>query len=275
MKRLKLGNCRHGQDVQFHHHTWGAIAGAVISTVGGAVSTNQAKKHAGKVAQYDNPNLTDVQKQALDANLSNQSSIESLISRGNKFQADQALALQNQTMPGFSDLSKSLTSRAQTLADNPYSVPKEVQDNIARIAAEKGISAGTRGQFNDFSLLRDFGVNELNYGANAINQAQSLTGLLATIAPKVNPMSPLSFYVTPSQALSNTTNNAAQNQAIAQGGINAQNAASAAGNADLWGSLGKIAGLYGSSIGKNGQQPDGDPSVTDMGTDTVGALKFK
>ncbi len=271
---MKLGNFRHGQDCQFHRHTWGAIAGAAISVVGGAVNANQAKKHAGKVAQYDNPDITDVQKQAIDANSANQSGIESLISRGNSFSADQALSLQEKTMPGFSDLSKTLTSRAQTLAAHPYDVPKEVQDNLSRIAAEKGISAGTRGQFNDFSLLRDLGVNELQYGQTAINQAQSLTGLLATVAPKVNPMSPLSFYVTPAQALSNTTNNAAQNQAIAQGGINAQNAASAAANADIWGSLGKIAGLYGSSLGKNGQQSQ-DPSVVDMGEDTVGALKFK
>ncbi len=251
---MKLGNFRHGQDCAFHHHTWGAIAGAAVSVVGGAISSNQAKKRAGNVAQFANPNITDVQKEAIDANSSNQSGIENLISRGNAFQADQALSLQEKTMPGFGDLTKTLTSRAQTLAAHPYDVPQEVQDNLSRIAAEKGISAGTRGQFNDFSLLRDLGVNELQYGQTAINQAQSLTGLLATVAPKVNPMSPLSFYVTPAQSLSNTTNNAAQNQAIAQGGINAQNAASAAGNADLWGSLGKIAGLYGASVGKNGQQ---------------------
>ncbi len=275
MKRLKLGNCRHGADIQFHRHAWGAIAGAAISVVGGAVNANQAKKHAGKVAQFDNPNLTDVQKDAVSANFANESGIEALIARGNSFAADQALSVTNTTMPGYSDLAKSLTARAKTLADNPYDVPKEVEANLSRIAAEKGISAGTRGQFNDFSLLRDFGVNQLQYGQSAINQAQSLTGMLATIAPKVNPMSPLSFYVTPAQALSNTTNNAAQNQAIAQGSINAQNAASAAGNADLWGSLSKIAGLYGSSIGKNGQQPNGTPEVVDMGEDTVGALKFK
>jgi hypothetical protein len=261
---MKLGNFRHGQDCQFHHHTWGAIAGAAISVVGGAVNANQAKKGAGKVAQYANPDITDVQKQALDANLSNSGSIENLISQGNKFAGQQATSLQEQVMPGYTNLTKTLTSRAQTLAAHPYDVPQEVQDNLSRIAAEKGISAGTRGQFNDFSLLRDLGVNELQYGQQQISQAQSLTGVLAAIAPKVNPMSPLSFYVTPSQSLSNTTNNAAQNQAIAQGGINAQNAASAAGNADLWGSLGKIAGLYGSSI-TNGQQPsyNSDPGKVD------------
>lgn len=227
--------------------SWGAIAGAVIGVVGGAVNNNQAKKNAGKVAQFDAPSVAGTQQDAVNANLLNSDSIEQLISRGNAFNVDQATSIQNKLMPGYQDLSKSLTSRAQTLADHPYDVPKEVQDNIARIAAEKGISAGTRGQFNDFSLLRDLGVNELNYGQANLQSAQSITGLLATIAPKVNPMSPLSFYVTPTTALANATNNNTQAQAIAQGAINAQNAAANAGNADILGSLTKIAGLYAGS----------------------------
>lgn len=230
--------------------TWGYIAGAAISVVGGAINNNQAKKAAGHVAQYDAPTVAGTQTDALQANLGNEKSIEQLIAQGNSFNASQALSLQNQTMPGYQDLAKSLTNRAKTLADHPYDVPQEVQDNIARIASERGISAGTRGQFNDFSLLRDFGVNELQYGQTAISQAQSLTGTLAAIAPKVNPMSPLSFYVTPTTALANATNNNTQAQAIAQGAINAQNAAAAAGNADLFGSLSKIAGLYAGSTSK-------------------------
>lgn len=232
--------------------SWGAIAAAAIGVVGGAVNANKAKQNAGKVAQYDAPSIAGTQTEAINANAGNETSIENLISRGNAFNASQAVSLQNQTMPGYSNLAKSLSSRAQTLADHPYDVPQEVQDNISRIAAEKGISAGTRGQFNDFSLLRDFGVNELQYGAQNISSAQQLTATLAAIAPKVNPMSPLSFYVTPTTALANMTNNSTQAQAIAQGGINAQNAATNSGNADLFGSLSKIAGLYASSKGGGG-----------------------
>lgn len=260
MKRLKLGNFRHGQDVQFHHHTWGYIAGAAISVVGGAINNNKAKQNAGKVAPYQNVDLGQVQAGAVQGNIDNSSSIEQLVSRANSFNANQAVSLQNTTMPGYSDLAKSLSGRAQTLADHPYDVPKEVQDNIARIAAERGISAGTRGQFNDFSLLRDFGVNQLQYGASNLNQAQSLTGLLATIAPKVNPASPLAFYVTPAQAVSSVTNNNTQNQAIAQGAINAQNAATNAGNADTLAALSKIAGLYAGS-----KTSSGSPTVTGPG----------
>lgn len=158
-------------------------------------------------------------------------------------------------MPGYTDLAKSLTSRAKTLADHPYDVPQEVQDNLSRIAAEKGISAGTRGQFNDFSLLRDLGVNQLQYGQTSINQAQSLTQVLSNIAPKVNPMSPLSFYITPAQQAAITGGNNTARQAVTQGQFNADTAAQNAGNADLWGSLAGYA-MQGLNA-KNGQQaPD-------------------
>lgn len=251
--------------------TWGAIASAAVSVVGGAISSNQAKKGAGNVAQYQPPSVAGTQTEAINANAGNETGIENLISRGNAFSAQQALSLQNTTMPGYSALAKSLSSRAQTLADHPYDVPQEVQDNIGRIAAEKGISAGTRGQFNDFSLLRDFGVSELQYGAQNISSAQQLTATLAAIAPKVNPMSPLSFYVTPTTALANATNNNTQAQAIAQGAVNAQNAASNAGNADIFGSLSKIAGLYAGSQTKSPTTnsisvggSDTSPSSTDL-----------
>lgn len=239
--------------------SWVAIGAAAVTVVGGAINANQAKKGAAKVATYQPVDYTSVQSDAIAGNLSNSSGIEALLSRGNAFNADQALSIQNQTMPGYSALAKSLTSRAQGLADNPYDVPKEVEDNLARLAAERGISAGTRGQFNDFSLLRDFGVNQLQYGRENLNQAQSITGLLATIAPKVNPMSPMSFYVTPAQREATVTNNNAQSQAIAQGAINAQNAATNAGNANMLASLTQIAGMYAGS--KSGStSTNADPS---------------
>lgn len=232
--------------------SWVNIGVAAVSVVGGAINANQAKKKAGNVAQYENVDYTAVQRDAIRGNIDNESSIEQLIARGNSFNADQAIALQEKTIPGYGALAKSLTGRAQDLADHPYDVPKEVEDNLARIAAERGISAGTRGQFNDFSLLRDFGVNQLQYGQANLNQAKNLTGLLANIAPKVNPISPMSFYVTPAQREATIANNNAQNQAIAQGAINAQNAASNAGNADILAGIARIGGMYAASRGGGG-----------------------
>lgn len=237
---MKLGNFRHGADVQFHRHTWAAIAGAAVSVAGSILT----KPKAPAAVSYQPVNLGDTAKGAIDSNISNESSIEGLVSRGNQFNEKQALSLQEQSMPGYTQLSKSLSGQAQKLADNPYAVPADVQQNLSRIAAEKGISAGTRGQFNDFSLLRDLGVNELQYGQQNLSTAQGLTATLAAIAPKVNPMSPLSFYVTPAQAVGVTTNNNTQQQAIGQGAANANAAATNAGNADLWGSVTKLAGSF-------------------------------
>lgn len=219
---------------------WWAIGGAVVTGVGSYLSKPKAAKQIGETPL----DLQAEQSKAVAGNLSNAGSIEALVSRGNAFNADQAVALSEKAMPGFGELQQSLTSRAQGLADNPYDVPEEVQKNLERIAAEKGISAGTRGQFNDFSLIRDLGVNQLEYGRANLSQAQQITGLLSSIAPKVNPMSPLSFYVTPGAQANVTAGNNASQQATAQSQQNANTAASNAANADLWGSLTKIAGIY-------------------------------
>lgn len=229
-------------ELAMRRHTWGAIGGAAISVVGGAIASKKAKKKAGAVEQYESVDLQQEQRDALEGNAASQDSIESLLSRSNLFQQGQALSLTEMAMPGYGSLSKTLTDRATTLAENPYDVPKEVEDNLARIASERGISAGTRGQFNDFSLLRDLGVNQLQYGRENLSEAKSITSLLSTIAPRVNPMSPLSFYITPQQNAANTTDNRQTDQSIRQSGANAR---AAADNADgsTWGNL--IAGATG------------------------------
>lgn len=224
------------RDENFRRYTWGAIGAAAVTVVGGAISANQAKKKAGASVPYENVDLQQQQKDAIEGNLNSQSSIEALLGRSNDFQQGQALSLAEKAMPGYTKLASSLTNTATTLAEHPYDVPKEVQDNLERIAAERGISAGTRGQFNDFSLLRDFGVNQLEYGRANLSQASQITNLLSSIAPKVNPMSPLSFYVTPQQNAANTTENNQTNQSIAASKANADAAASNANNA-TWANL--------------------------------------
>ncbi len=224
------------RDEHFRRFTWGAIAGAAVSVVGGAISANQNKKSAPATAGYTPVDLQQQQQDALQGNIGSQDSIEQLLTRSNNFQQSQASSLAEKAMPGYTNLSKGLTNTATSLLDNPYDVPKDVQDNLARIAAERGISAGTRGQFNDFSLLRDLGVNSLQYGQSRINQAGQLASLVSSIAPKVNPMSPLAFYVTPQQNAANTTTNNQTQQEISQGRNNANAAATNSNNA-TWAQL--------------------------------------
>ncbi len=221
------------------------VAGSVVvSSVGGAILGKQkAPKAAAPV------DLNAQAQQAISGNISNEGNIESLVSRANSFSQDQNIALMEKAMPGYGALSKSLTATAQSELQDPYSLPKDVQDNISRLAAERGISAGTKGEFNDFSLLRDFGINSLQYGQQRINQAQGITGLLASIAPKVNPLSPMSFYVTPGQE----AQVAAGNQGAQQANLNAQAGASNYNNANLWSSIVRGVGtIAGASAGKTG-----------------------
>ena len=222
---------------------WGAVAAAAVAVGGSAVASNQArKKAAGAAVPYENVNLQQQQFDAITGNLGAQSTIEDLLTRANTFQQGQANSLAEQAMPGYGALSQSLTARAQSMADNPYDVPPEVTKNIERLAAERGISTGVRGQANDFSLLRDFGVNSLQYGQANLQGAQSITGLLASIAPKVNPMSPLAFYVSPQESAAAATNNNRTNQELAQGAANDRARVATQSSNDLWANLSKLAG---------------------------------
>jgi len=228
------------------HYSWVAVGSAAVA-VGG-----QLLKPKAKAAQLAAPiDLNAEAKKSIAGNIANEGDIESLISRANTFNQDQNIALMEKAMPGYGELSKSLTKTAQDQLADPYGVPKDVEANIARLAAERGISAGTKGEFNDFSLLRDFGVNSLQYGQSRIQSAQGITGLLASIAPKVNPLSPMSFYVTPAQQ----AQVAAGNQSNQQASNNATAAANNFNNGQTWDSIIKSAGsLYGAATadGKGG-----------------------
>lgn len=213
--------------------SWAMVAGAAVSV--GSQLLKPKQKSPEMAPAID---LNDEAKKAIAGNLSNQDSIEALLARANTFNADQNISLMEQAMPGYGALSKSLTETAQSQLDNPYGLPKDVEQNLQRLAAERGISAGTKGEFNDFSLMRDFGINSLQYGQSRIQSAQGITGLLASISPKVNPLSPMSFYVTPTQ----TADVAAGNRSAQQSKNNADTAATNQNRTDTWAGLTKAAG---------------------------------
>ena len=196
-----------------------AVGAVVVGAVGSMVAANQKKVPA--AVQYQPVDVGKSASDAINANLANQDKINQLSSSTNTFNQTEANRMMEIALPGWTKLQSTMTSTAEGLLTNPYDVPADVQTNLERIAAEKGISAGTRGQFNDFSLLRDLGVNELQYGQSRISQASSITSMLASLAPKVNPMSPLSMYVTPAQAIDQQQYTNTMDQAINQGHANA------------------------------------------------------
>lgn len=222
--------------------TWGYVAVGVGTAVGGYLSKPKAPK-AAELKQVD-PQAE--QKKALQGNLASQGDIEQLLSRANTFTQDQANSLMERAVPGYAKIAQKFMSQADGMLTDPYSVPKDVTDNLTRLAAERGINTGVRGQAGDFSLARDFGINSLQYGQARLSQAQSILQTIAGLAPRVNPMSPMSFYITPAQQMTNTTQNNT-GQFNAQQSQNNANAAASNANASMWGNL--VAGATGQVVG--------------------------
>lgn len=225
---------------------WVQFIPAAISLASGLLN----KKKAPATAPYEEVNLADEQDKAIDANLAQQPDIEKLLGQANRFTQTQANELMEQAAPGYSAFSKRIMDAGNEALDNQYDLPPEVIENLTRISAERGISRGTRGQFNQYSGLRDLGVNMLDYGNSQFNRALQALTTVTGIAPRVSPISPLSFYVTPAMSVQNQTNNNTQQQGINQGGANAGAGASNWNSANLWDSIAQAAGsIFGGAGG--------------------------
>jgi|SRR5580692_1322186 hypothetical protein len=227
--------------------TWVAVGVAAVG-VAGSVASNAAGKQSAP-GQAAPVNAQDQQTLAIQGNQAALPAAEQLTSDTNEFNQSQAVSLMNQAMPGYSQLASTLTGQAQSLAANPYSLPAGVQQKLQQQAAEMGVSTGRTGQAGQFSVLQDLGINELQYGQAQLGEASSLTGLLASIAPKVNPMSPISMMISPAQQLQVATGN----QSAQQAALNATTAASnanATANAGMWGNItgSIIGGISGASM---------------------------
>ena len=236
--------------------TWIAVGVAAVG-VAGSVASNMAGKQSAP-GQAPLVNAQNEQTSAIQGNISSLGAAEQLSSSTNQFNETQAMQMMNSAMPGYSQLASTLTQQAQGLAANPYSVPADVQANLQRQAAEMGVSTGRQGQAGQFSLLRDLGVNELQYGQAQLGEASSLTSMLANIAPKTNPMSPISMMISPAQQLQV----ASGNQQATQSALNAQAGAAnanATANAGMWGNI--TGSIIGGMSGMGGfSMPSSTPS---------------
>ena len=238
-----------------------AIIPAVIAagaTVYGSIQQKNAAKKAAAGAAYQAPiDWQEEQRKALEGNLATLPKSEKLSAATNTFNQSESNRLMEQALPGWSKLQASMTSTAQNLMTNPYELDQDTQDYLQKKAAEMGVSSGARGGFEKFNLLKDFGVTSMQYGTQRINQAQSLFSTLASTAPRVNPMSPISMFVTPQQIASATQQENISNQQVAQSANNLQTQATMNQNQAIWGSVGSVAGsvdwskMFGSSPTSN------------------------
>ena len=238
-----------------------AIIPAVVAagaTVYGSIQQKNAAKKAAAGAAYQAPiDWQEEQRKALEGNLATLPKSEKLSAATNTFNQSESNRLMEQALPGWSKLQASMTSTAQNLMTNPYELDHDTQDYLQKKAAEMGVSSGARGGFEKFNLLKDFGVTSMQYGTQRINQAQSLFSTLASTAPRVNPMSPISMFVTPQQIASATQQENISNQQVAQSANNLQTQATMNQNQAIWGSVGSVAGsvdwskMFGSSPTSN------------------------
>src|ERR1043166_1627111 len=177
-----------------------AAAAAVVAAGASAYGTYEQGQAAKSAASHVAApiSMSQVTQDSALGNISAEPDIEALIRTSNSFNQQQNLSLLNKAIPGYSQIQQNLAKQAASYSANPYQLPAGVADNLNRLAAERGIHTGVKGQAQDYSLLRDFGVNLLNYGQQNINNTQSILSTLAGLG-KVNPLSPLSFYGTPGQ----------------------------------------------------------------------------
>lgn len=157
--------------------------------------------NAGTVYQMDTPQMasysaadtTSATSDVLDAFTQNLSKISATTSEASKVATTQALDVLEQTIPGYKNLMLSLSNNAQEDLNNRYTMPADMQDQIKKLAAENGISRGTAGGFNKMSLVKDFGINLIDYSNAVTNRANATLQQMQSLAPTGTVMSPFAF----------------------------------------------------------------------------------
>lgn len=215
--------------------SWAAIGVTVGSTVGGIIGRPKAPK-AATPAKVD---LNATVQESIAANSANFKGAADLAKRQNDFGVEEGRRSLDMAIPGFSKIQAALIGKVnEDLATTGLSA--DVTANIQRKAAERGVSRGTSGGFNDFSLVRDFGFNLVDFENAKRARALSTLSQVYGMAPRVNPMTPMSSFVTPGQALGNAAQNEQSRFASQQAQFNAEAAASNANRA-IWGSVASTA----------------------------------
>lgn len=212
------------------------LGGAAITAVGSIGAAAMSKQKAPGVAQPIPIDVGQAAGDAISANRNNFGAASDLATDTNNFNSNEARRLLEQAMPGFGAMQKRLMDSVNSDLSSENSMSPEMEDQIARFAAEKGVARGTSGGFNGFSLVKDFGFNMVDWKnaqrARALNTLSTVFGM----APRVNPMSPMAMFVDPNTAVSAQAQNSSAATSAAQAGLNAS-AAARNHNASMWGGV--------------------------------------
>lgn len=198
------------------------LAIAAVGSIAGALASRQK---APQQATFRPVNVQEEQRNVISGNLANFDSAATLASRANSTTQSEATRLMEQAMPGFSAIQQRLLGEVNKDLDSQTSMPREMTDKIAQFAAERGITRGTSGNFNAFSLVKDFGFNLVDWRnasrARALNTLSTVFGM----TPRVNVMSPMASMVDPNTGIQVAAQNNSAQFNSDQAALNAQTAA--------------------------------------------------
>ncbi len=231
--------------------SWVSVGVTAVTTIGGAIAS---KKKAPQAAVPKPVDVQEEQAKAIAGNAANFNAAASLSAKSNAFDQSQALELLERAMPGFGAMQQRLMAQANSDLDNQTSLPPELQQQLQRFAAEKGITRGTSGNFNAFSLVKDFGFNLVDWQNASRARALNTLSNVFQMTPRINVMSPMSMMVNPNTAIQVAGNNSQQQYQAQQSAYDAQ-AAARNQNAALIGAAISSAGSYaGNAIQARSQQ---------------------
>lgn len=229
---------------------WGAVIGGVVGAAGGLLGAQKAPKQA----EYKPVDPAAVQKQVISGNLQNMAGAQEVASQTNNFNQAEATRLLESAMPGFGATQKRLMAQINEDLNSQNTLPPEVQQQISRFAAEKGITRGTGGNFNQFNLVKDFGFNLMDWKSASRTRALNTLSTVFGMTPRVNPMSPMAMMVDPNTAIGVQTQNNQMAYNTAQAGYNAQAAASNYNNMMMAGAFTNAMNFAGNAMGQGTPQ---------------------
>jgi len=223
---------------------WGTAIGAVVGGIGGLLAGGQKAPAA---ANYTPVDVAAESAKAIAANNANFGAASNLSAKTNEFNQSQATALLEKAIPGFSSIQSKLLAKVNEDLNGESTLPADMQSQIARYAAEKGVSRGTKGNFNSFSLVKDFGFNLVDYKNASRARALNTLSSVFNMTPRVNPMSPMASFVDVNTAVGVAGQN---NRTLFEAQQANNNASAAAGNFNRMqtaGTIANIASAFGSA----------------------------
>ena len=173
-----------------------------------AQKTSTALQKASSLMQVTAPELaampeevdsSAVYSESISSFLQNFPQLLAMSTTANEASMTSQLNAMEKAIPGLGSTIKGLVSQIQTDQASMASgtLPQETQDFLAQKAAEMGVTRGTSGGFNSFSLLKDFGVSTMDYQDKLSSRVNATLGTLNQFIPTSNFVSPTTFMMSP------------------------------------------------------------------------------